>query len=105
VKTSVSISINGVKHTTRSSHDCSSFTSSRAGRPHRQRTWAATRAVRRLYHPPQRPGGEVLHHARRAGEGAQIKTIEGMATDGKLNPIQDGFWEKHGLQCGFCTRA
>ena len=36
-------------------------------------------------------------------EGAQIKTIEGMATDGKLHPIQDGFWEKHGLQCGFCT--
>ena len=36
-------------------------------------------------------------------EGAQIKTIEGMATDGKLHPIQDAFWEKHGLQCGFCT--
>ena len=36
-------------------------------------------------------------------EGAQIKTIEGMATDGKLHPIQNAFWEKHGLQCGFCT--
>jgi len=36
-------------------------------------------------------------------DGAQIKTIEGMATDGKLHPIQDAFWEKHGLQCGFCT--
>ncbi len=36
-------------------------------------------------------------------EGAQLKTIEGMATDGKLHPIQDAFWEKHGLQCGFCT--
>jgi aerobic carbon-monoxide dehydrogenase small subunit len=36
-------------------------------------------------------------------EGAQVKTIEGMATDGKLHPIQDAFWEKHGLQCGFCT--
>ena len=36
-------------------------------------------------------------------EGAQVKTIEGMATDGQLHPIQDAFWEKHGLQCGFCT--
>ena len=36
-------------------------------------------------------------------QGAQVKTIEGMATDGKLHPIQEGFWEKHGLQCGFCT--
>jgi aerobic carbon-monoxide dehydrogenase small subunit len=36
-------------------------------------------------------------------EGAQIKTIEGMAEDGKLHPIQNAFWEKHGLQCGFCT--
>src|SRR5262245_28175205 len=36
-------------------------------------------------------------------EGAQLKTIEGMAENGKLHPIQDAFWEKHGLQCGFCT--
>jgi len=36
-------------------------------------------------------------------DGAQITTIEGMAKDGKLHPIQEGFWEKHGLQCGFCT--
>ena len=36
-------------------------------------------------------------------EGAQIETIEGLAKDGQLHPIQEGFWEKHGLQCGFCT--
>ena len=36
-------------------------------------------------------------------EGAQVLTIEGLAKDGKLHPIQEGFWEKHGLQCGFCT--
>jgi len=36
-------------------------------------------------------------------DGAQLKTIEGMATNGNLHPIQDAFWEKHGLQCGFCT--
>jgi aerobic carbon-monoxide dehydrogenase small subunit len=36
-------------------------------------------------------------------EGARITTIEGMAKDGNLHPIQDAFWEKHGLQCGFCT--
>ena len=36
-------------------------------------------------------------------DGARIMTIEGLAKDGKLHPIQEGFWEKHGLQCGFCT--
>jgi carbon-monoxide dehydrogenase small subunit len=36
-------------------------------------------------------------------DGADIMTIEGLAKDGKLHPIQEGFWEKHGLQCGFCT--
>ncbi len=37
------------------------------------------------------------------GDGAEIKTIEGMATNGELHPIQESFREKHGLQCGFCT--
>ena len=36
-------------------------------------------------------------------DGAQITTIEGLAQDGQLHPLQEGFWEKHGLQCGFCT--
>ncbi|HXG40930.1 MAG TPA: (2Fe-2S)-binding protein [Candidatus Limnocylindrales bacterium] len=36
-------------------------------------------------------------------DGAAITTIEGLASDGKLHPIQQAFWEKHGLQCGFCT--
>ena len=36
-------------------------------------------------------------------EDAEIKTIEGMATNGELHPIQESFKEKHGLQCGFCT--
>lgn len=36
-------------------------------------------------------------------DGAKILTIEGLAKDDVLHPIQDGFWEKHGLQCGFCT--
>ena len=36
-------------------------------------------------------------------DGADILTIEGLAKEGKLHPIQDAFWEKHGLQCGFCT--
>ncbi|MCE2465730.1 MAG: (2Fe-2S)-binding protein [Dehalococcoidia bacterium] len=35
--------------------------------------------------------------------GADITTIEGMASDGELHPIQQGFWDEHGLQCGFCT--
>ncbi|MGQ0569739.1 MAG: (2Fe-2S)-binding protein [Armatimonadota bacterium] len=36
-------------------------------------------------------------------DGAKVLTVEGLATDGKLHPIQEGFWEEHGLQCGFCT--
>jgi carbon-monoxide dehydrogenase small subunit len=36
-------------------------------------------------------------------DGAEIMTIEGLAKDGELHPIQRGFWEEHGLQCGFCT--
>jgi carbon-monoxide dehydrogenase small subunit len=35
--------------------------------------------------------------------GAAITTIEGLAKDGALHPVQEGFWECHGLQCGFCT--
>jgi carbon-monoxide dehydrogenase small subunit len=33
----------------------------------------------------------------------EVTTIEGLAKDGELHPLQEGFWEKHGLQCGFCT--
>ena len=36
-------------------------------------------------------------------DGCSITTIEGLAQDGHLHPMQNGFWEKHGLQCGFCT--
>jgi aerobic carbon-monoxide dehydrogenase small subunit len=36
-------------------------------------------------------------------DGAEVTTIEGLATDGRLHPVQQGFWEEHGLQCGFCT--
>ena len=35
--------------------------------------------------------------------GGEVTTIEGLAEDGQLHPIQEGFWECHGLQCGFCT--
>jgi len=36
-------------------------------------------------------------------DGTEIKTIEGLASDGTLHPVQQGFWECHGLQCGYCT--
>ena len=35
-------------------------------------------------------------------DGRSVETIEGLA-DGELHPLQEGFWEKHGLQCGYCT--
>ena len=36
-------------------------------------------------------------------DGSEITTIEGLARNGELHPLQQGFWEEHGLQCGFCT--
>lgn len=36
-------------------------------------------------------------------DGASVTTIEGIAARGSYHPIQEGFWEKHGLQCGYCT--
>jgi aerobic carbon-monoxide dehydrogenase small subunit len=36
-------------------------------------------------------------------DGAEVTTIEGLAKDGELHPLQQAFWDKHGLQCGYCT--
>jgi carbon-monoxide dehydrogenase small subunit len=36
-------------------------------------------------------------------DGSELTTIEGLATNGDLHPVQQGFWECHGLQCGYCT--
>lgn len=36
-------------------------------------------------------------------DGREVVTVEGLAKDGRLHPLQEGFWEEHGLQCGFCT--
>jgi aerobic carbon-monoxide dehydrogenase small subunit len=36
-------------------------------------------------------------------EGSNVLTIEGLKQDGQLHPLQDAFWDQHGLQCGYCT--
>ncbi len=36
-------------------------------------------------------------------DGAEVTTIEGMGSEGDLHPMQEAFWEHHGLQCGYCT--
>jgi carbon-monoxide dehydrogenase small subunit len=36
-------------------------------------------------------------------DGSSIETVEGLEQDGQLHPLQEGFWQEHGLQCGFCT--
>ncbi|MFQ5741256.1 MAG: (2Fe-2S)-binding protein [Acidobacteriota bacterium] len=36
-------------------------------------------------------------------DGREVTTIEGLAQEGRLHPMQESFWEKHGLQCGYCT--
>jgi len=36
-------------------------------------------------------------------DGREVMTVEGLEKEGQLHPIQEGFWQEHGLQCGFCT--
>ncbi len=36
-------------------------------------------------------------------DGAEVTTVEGLSKDGELHPVQEAFWNNHGLQCGFCT--
>jgi len=36
-------------------------------------------------------------------DGGEVTTVEGLAVQGKLHPVQEGFWDCHGLQCGYCT--
>jgi carbon-monoxide dehydrogenase small subunit len=36
-------------------------------------------------------------------DGKELRTVEGLATNGQLHPLQQAFWDEHGLQCGFCT--
>ena len=36
-------------------------------------------------------------------DGSEVTTVEGLARNGDLHPVQEGFWEFHGLQCGYCT--
>jgi aerobic carbon-monoxide dehydrogenase small subunit len=49
-----------------------------------------------------RPTKSCTVFAVQTNEG-KLETIESVAAGGKLHPVQEGFWEKHGLQCGFCT--
>jgi len=66
------------------------------------RTRTATPAVRRLLgHVDGR--AEELHDAGAQADGASVTTIEGLSNGVELHPLQAAFWEKHGLQCGFCT--
>ncbi len=36
-------------------------------------------------------------------DGRELMTVEGLEQDGTLDPVQEGFWQEHGLQCGYCT--
>ena len=36
-------------------------------------------------------------------DGSEVRTVEGLARDGELHPLQQAFWDQHGLQCGWCT--
>ena len=73
-------------------------------RPDRHAHRLRHHALRRLHGAARRQRGEVLHGVRRAGRRrARSMTVEGLEQDGTLHPLQEGFWQEHGLQCGFCT--
>ena len=36
-------------------------------------------------------------------DGSDVRTVEGLSSNGKLHAVQEGFWERHGVQCGYCT--
>ena len=59
--------------------------------------------VRRVHGARRRRRHEVLHLLAVQADGAAVTTIEGLARERQLHPLQEAFWEKHGLQCGFCT--
>ena len=60
--------------------------------------------LRRLHRSPERRGGEELHGARRPGRRRRGHDDRGPGQgNGALHPLQQAFWEQHGLQCGYCT--
>ena len=69
------------------------------GHAHRLRA----RRVRDLHGAGQRRDGAVVPDAGRPGRRRDDPTVEGLAADGQLNPLQQAFREAQGLQCGFCT--
>ena len=56
-----------------------------------------------MHHTFRRQTGEILCHFAVQADGRDILTVEGLEQNGQLHPIQEGFWQEHGLQCGFCT--
>ena len=59
--------------------------------------------VRVLHHPPGREAVKSCTVLAVQADGSSVTTIEGLSDNGGLHPIQQAFWDKHGLQCGFCT--
>src|SRR5690349_14193015 len=59
--------------------------------------------LRRLRRPARRQARQVVHRARGDVRGHRVRTVESLAANGRLDPVQEGFHEKHALQCGFCT--
>ena len=57
----------------------------------------------RLHRVARRPDRALVPLAGRSVDGASITTVEGLASDADLSPLQRAFWQENGFQCGYCT--
>ena len=99
----ITLRINGTEHSLRLDPHHAARRAARASRAHRHQEGLRSRAVRRLHRAGRRPPDQRLPDPCGHAAEQDITTIEGLAQDGALHPLQAAFIEHDGFQCGYCT--